>query len=83
MSREMKVTSANGVVGCLLNPYHTDGKWMFRVYEGENFTDYELRHSDLSVTITDADASFYDHGDGTHRLDHNSATLGIQENEDV
>ena len=57
----MKIINANGVQGVLLNPYHRDGKWMFRVYvEDGAFTDYELCHSDLCVTINDADASFYE-----------------------
>ena len=27
----MKIKDANGVEGLLLNPYHTDGVWVFRV----------------------------------------------------
>jgi hypothetical protein len=77
----MKITNANGVTGMLLNPYHQDGKWVFRVYGGPtpgSFTDYELCHSDLCVTIDDADAAFYEDG-GHKRLDHSPETLNIKE----
>lgn len=73
----IKSTPANGVNGCLLNPYHKDGNWVFRVYHGEGkFTDYDLRHSDMFVTINDADAYFYETEDGTYILDHSPSTLG-------
>jgi len=69
--------SAEGVEGQLI--YTGSGQYIFRVYtDNFEFTDYDLLHSDLSVTITDKDATFYsdDHG---NRLDHNPATLGIKE----
>ena len=76
----MKIINANGVQGVLLNPYHQDGKWMFRVYEEDGaFTDYELCHSDLCVRINDADASFYEGISGKDILDHSPETLGIKE----
>jgi hypothetical protein len=72
----MIITTANGVRGCLLNPYHAEGKWTFRVYlEDGEFKDYDLCHSDLFVTIDDADACFYEDGE-TMLLDHSPATLG-------
>jgi hypothetical protein len=37
-----------------------------------------LLHCDLSVTITDKDATFYSDDEG-NRLDHNPETLGIKE----
>ena len=65
---------AKGVEGCLIRGH--DGTYYFRVYDADyNFVDYELMHSDLSITITDADAYFY-RGDGHDRLDHAPATLG-------
>jgi hypothetical protein len=70
----MKPVSADGVKGCLIRSF--DGTYYFRVYDAEhNFVDYDLHHSDLSVTITDPDAFFY-RGDGINRLDHSPATLG-------
>jgi hypothetical protein len=73
----MKIESANGKKGFLLNPYHKDGKWVFRVYDGKGgFVDYDLCHSDLFVAIEDADAFFYDDGNGNTILDHSPATLG-------
>ena len=66
--------SADGVQGHLL--YLGTGQYVFRVYTdlGE-FTDYDLHHSDLCVTITDKDATFYSDAQG-NKLDHNPQTLG-------
>jgi hypothetical protein len=67
--------SADGVEGCLIRSI--DGEYYFRVYDADhNFVDYDLMHSDLSITITDPDAYFYrEHGRDV--LDHAPATLGI------
>jgi hypothetical protein len=73
----MKPTSANGVKGVLIRTLN--GTYRFRVYDADhNFVDYDLTHSDLSVTITDTDAFFY-RGDNRDRLDHAPATLGHTE----
>jgi hypothetical protein len=69
----MKPKSANGVNGVLIR---TLNGYMFRVYNDEhNFVDYDLQHSDLSVTITDEDAYFHLNS----VLDHAPATLGHEE----
>jgi len=71
----MKIKPANGATGYLLR---TGYDVVFRVYgENHQFTDYDLTHSDLCVTITDEDAAFYSepHSD---RLDHSPKTLGIK-----
>jgi len=69
----MKPKSANGVNGVLIR---TLNGYMFRVYDDEhNFVDYNLQHSDLSVTITDEDAYFHLNS----VLDHAPATLGHEE----
>jgi hypothetical protein len=74
----MKTRNASGVEGVLLNPYHNEGKWVFRTYEEDGtFKDYDLNHSDLSITIDDIDACLYEHDDGTNSLDHSPETLGI------
>ena len=79
----MKITNANGVEGFLLNPYHAEGRWVFRVYDSQGgFVDYDLHHSDLCVTINDADAAFYS-DTGRCKLDHGPETLGIKEDKDV
>jgi hypothetical protein len=71
----MTARSANGVRGHLLNLI--DGTVVFRVYDAEhNFVDYDLHHSDLCVTIDDADAYFY-HRDGRAIMDHAPMTLGM------
>ena len=68
--------SADGIQGCLIRDI--DGKYYFRVYDADyNFRDYDVMHSDLSITITDPDAFFYT-GNGADRLDHAPATLGIE-----
>jgi hypothetical protein len=68
---------AEGVEGQLI--YTGAGVYVFRVYtDNYEFTDYDLLHCDLSVTITDADATFYSDDEG-NRLDHNPETLGIKE----
>jgi hypothetical protein len=68
--------SADGIKGCLIRGH--DGTYYFRVYDADhNFRDYDLMHSDLSITITDPDAFFYEDKLG-HRLDHSPATLGLE-----
>ena len=72
----MITVSANGVQGFLIRCF--DGQYRFRVYKANfDYTDYDLRHSDLCVTITDEDATFYSDGKG-NRLDHNQQTLGYE-----
>ena len=71
---DMTITPANGVTGHLLR---SGSDVVFRVYdENHQFTDYDLTHSDLCVTITDEDAAFYSKP-RSDRLDHSPATLGI------
>ena len=73
----MTTVSANGVEGVLIRCF--DGRYLFRVYTANYyFTDYDLLHSDLSITITDKDATFYSDDKG-ERLDHSPETLGIKE----
>ena len=68
--------SADGVEGCLIRGI--DGEYYFRVYDADhNFVDYDLMHSDLSITITDPDAFFY-RKDDRDILDHSPATLGVE-----
>lgn len=77
-SGKSKVTSANGVKGCIIDS-PVSGPF-FRVYdEFHNFRDYEIRHSDLFITIDDEDACFHEHPDGSITLDHSPETLGISE----
>jgi len=72
----MKPKSANGISGVLLPIGEV---WIFRVYHSDGeFTDYDIFHSDLSVTINDGDAYFYELEDGESYLDHSPQTLGIK-----
>lgn len=79
---------AAGVKGVLIRTL--DGAMAFRVYhDGGRFTDYEIRHDDLSVMIDkDALAAFYKTcpragGDGDRRiLDHSPQVLGLERIED-
>jgi hypothetical protein len=74
--------SANGVEGFLIRCF--DGQYRFRVYKVDlvsadlDFTDYDLLHSDLCVTITDADATFYSDNE-RNVLDHSPETLAVEE----
>lgn len=67
----MKVLPAQGSRGCLI---WTGETYQFRVYHDDTFTDYDIRHSDLEIEITDADAAFYD----DRTLDHSPETLGLK-----
>ena len=70
------ILSALGVEGLLIRCF--DGRYRFRVYNPNfDFTDYDLLHTDICVTITDEDATFYSDERG-NRLDHNPETLGIK-----
>ena len=71
------VSPAAGVTGFVLK--RADGSFFFRVYSSsEEFTDYDIRHDDLEVTISpDALASFYRIGDG-RLLDHSPEVLGLE-----
>ena len=75
-----KPVSANGMSGVLLP---IGGSMVFRIYkENGDFTDYDIYHSDLCVTIADEDAYFYMGKDGEPYLDHSPATLGKEANDD-
>lgn len=73
----MKAISAQGATGFILDTF--DG-YVFRVYKKDSmaYTDYDLRHGDLEVTIQDADAVFYELDTGKKLLDYSPETLGIQ-----
>jgi len=72
------IKPANGTTGHLLRGF--DGRYTFRVYDDSGeFTDYDLQHFDLMVTICDEDSAFYV-GSGGAVLDHSPETLGIPVN---
>ena len=70
----MKIKPANGTTGHLI--WNGTEMW-FRVYDGTTFTDYDLTHSDLCVTIRDEDSAFYSDPQ-SDSLDHSPETLGIK-----
>lgn len=72
-----EVTPAAGMKGVMLRS--RDGGWLFRVYhDPDGFTDYEIRHDELSVTIAaDELVSFYKIGDD-RILDHGPRVLGLK-----
>jgi hypothetical protein len=72
-----EVKPADGVKGVLIRA--RDGAMMFRVYHDDvGFTDYEIRHDDLNVTIDeDALAAFYAVGE-RNVLDHSPQVLGLK-----
>jgi hypothetical protein len=65
-------TPAQGVQGHLI--YTAAGTYMFRVYDQQGgFQDFNIMHTDLSVTVTDPDAYFYPQ---SMVIDHSPETLG-------
>jgi hypothetical protein len=73
-----EVSLAAGVQGILIRGL--DGIPIFRVYhkDPEHFTDYDIRHDDLSGTIdADALAAFYKIGE-RNILDHRPVVLGLK-----
>ena len=76
----MEPTCANGITGCLLPIGEV---WVFRVYHDDGkYTDYDIFHSELTVTINDEDAYFYERRDGEPYLDHSPTTLGKEPNDE-
>lgn len=71
---------ADGISGVLCRD--AKGGYFFRVYrQSGEFTDYDLRHDDLAITIaSQALASFYTFGDD-HILDHSPQVLGLRKAE--
>ena len=72
-----EVESAAGVKGVIIRTL--GGSMVFRVYhDSDRFTDYEIRHDDLSVTIDpEALAAFYKIGE-RNILDHSPQVLGLK-----
>ena len=76
---DTEVRPADGTTGFICKDA-IDRKPFFRIYESDGtFTDYDLHHDDLEVTIThEALASFYKSKD-RHVLDHSPQVLGLDE----
>jgi hypothetical protein len=73
-----KIQSADGVEGILI--WCGGDRYVFRIYDKghiNKFVDYDLRHSDMCIKITDPDAFFYTDEQGAC-IDHSPATLGIK-----
>jgi hypothetical protein len=73
----MKIESADGKEGYLI--WCGGDRYVFRIYQDapHEFTDYDLRHSDMRIRIVDEDAFFYSDETGAC-VDHAPATLGIK-----
>lgn len=72
------VTPANGVKGVLIRDI--DGEMIFRVYHGKTeFTDYEIRHDDLVVSIVKDELAAFYAVSGRCILDHSPEVLGLKE----
>lgn len=69
-------TPASGKNGVIIRSL---GTFFFRVYHADHtFTDYEIRHDDLSLIIDqDSLAAFYTDGQ-RHVLDHSPEVLGLE-----
>jgi hypothetical protein len=71
----MNIKNAVGTRGFILD---TIGGYVFRVYHDKGgFTDYDLRHGDLEVTIVDEDAYFYPNDKEGGTLDYSPQTQGL------
>lgn len=74
---ESRVRAADGMTGILIRGLN--GAYYFRVTHDTGFTDYKLIHSDMQITINDADAVLWENEQEDWRvLDHSPATLGIK-----
>ena len=73
----MKIESAVGKEGYLI--WCGGDRYVFRIYTNapEEFVDYDIRHTDMTIKIIDSDAFFYVDGDHA-RVDHSPDTLGIK-----
>ena len=73
----LKIESADGQEGYLI--WCGGDRYVFRIYKDapHEFTDYDLRHTDMRVKIMDSDAFFYEKGEDAW-IDHSPATLGIR-----
>lgn len=60
--------------GYLMRGYN--GTVFFRTYQDNDFTDYEIIHHDLEITIDDNSATIREIN-GKNYIDHDDATLGI------
>ncbi len=71
------VYDAFGVKGILIR---SEGEFLFRVYEPDGeFIDYEIRHNDLEITISNEElATFYTDGE-RYIIDHSPKVLGLEE----
>jgi len=74
----VKIESADGREGCLI--WCGGDRYVFRIYTKapDQFVDYDLRHSDMTIKIVDPDAFFYSDKTGEW-IDHSPATLGIKQ----
>jgi hypothetical protein len=72
-------TGAGGVSGVLCRS--VDSTYFFRIYnDDKTFTDYDLRHDDLKITIAkDELASLYQLANDERVLDHSSLVLGLSQ----
>lgn len=74
----MKTESANGKEGYLI--WCGGDRYVFRIYTAapDDFTDYDLRHTDMRIRIVDSDAYFYTDGQDAC-VDHAPTTLGYKD----
>ena len=73
----VRVESADGQEGYLI--WSGGDRYVFRIYTAapNEFTDYDIHHTDMRIRIIDEDAFFYSNDKGDS-IDHSPATLGIK-----
>lgn len=52
-------------------------KYYFRIYDGKDFTDYDLLHSDMEIIINDENAFLYEDKVKGNSIDHSPSSLGL------
>ena len=74
----IQVESADGREGYLI--WCGGDRYVFRIYTDtpHEFTDYDLRHSDMRIRIIESDAFFYT-DEKSACIDHSPETLGIKQ----
>lgn len=71
------VKKAEGISGDLIKDI--EGNFVFRVYGKEgSFTDYDIRHGELAVTIAEDELAAFYVFDNRCALDHSPQVLGLE-----
>ena len=85
MKRGLEERSAKGTKGILLASHGPNGDptFVFRVYHhGGSFTDYDILHHDMFITIEEDDAVFRNEDGENPYIDYSNQTLGYEDDKE-